>query len=154
MNIPPKLSEDLLDAWLNISSKLWNERMTKYLSYNQAIICRLLYAQRVANPEKPYLSMKQLCDETGILKSQMNKILTDLEEVKLIERERSATDKRIINIRLIDANIDLYKKEHINIARLINKIIENIGIERSEEAIEILNMIATEISKINVEGND
>ena len=154
MNIPTQLSEDLLDAWLNVSSKLWNERMTKYLSYNQAFICRLLYAQRDANPQEPYLSMKQLCDETGILKSQMNKILTDLENVKLIVRERSETDKRIINIRLIDDNIDLYKKERLNIARLMNKIVEHIGIERSEEAIEIFNIIANEISRINAEGNN
>lgn len=154
MDNTTKLSEDLLDAWLNISSKLWNERMTKYLSFNQAIICRLLYAKRTASPQKPYLSMKQLCDETGILKSQMNKILTELENDKLIIRERSETDKRIINIKLIDDNIELYRKEHINIARFINKIIENIGIERSKEAIEILNVIAAEINKLNMEGNN
>lgn len=154
MDNTTKLSEDLLDAWLNISSKLWNERMTKYLSFNQAIICRLLYAKRTASPQEPYLSMKQLCDETGILKSQMNKILTELENDKLIIRERSETDKRIINIKLIDDNIELYRKEHINIARFINKIIENIGIERSKEAIEILNVIAAEINKLNMEGNN
>ena len=91
MNIPPKLSEDLLDAWLNISSKLWNERMTKYLSYNQAIICRLLYAQRVANPEKPYLQVPDtiLMSNTHLDRNKQKVCQKELEETANFVKERS-----------------------------------------------------------------
>lgn len=151
MDIPVQLREDLLEAYINVSMKLWNERVVQYMPYNEALICHLLRTQQKQHPETSYLTLKQLCDATGILKSQMNKTVASLEESGLIIKERSTSDKRVVKITLNDNNIDIYRKEQENISILVEKIIEKLGIERSYEAISIFNDIASEMSHLSNE---
>lgn len=146
------LSEKLLDSWLNLSMNLWNERLVSFMSYNEALVCHLLYQKKVADPSAPYLTLMQLSSQTRILKSQMNKTITSLEQKGFIERERSETDKRIVYITLSSKNLDLYVKEHINVLRLVDEIIADLGEERSQLAIEIFDAIATKISVVMEKG--
>lgn len=154
MNIPTQLKDELLEAYIQISMKLWNERTVKFMPYNEALICHLLHARKKLHPDKPYLTMKQLCDTTGILKSQMNKTLNSLEESGLITRERSTSDKRVVKIILNDDNNEIYKKETQHISVIVNRIIARLGIERTQEAISIFNDITEEMTLISKEKNN
>ena len=90
-----QLNEVLLGAWLRISTVINNSRLVSEMSYNESLICNILYRNATEHPEHT-MTATDLCAETRILKSQMNRILTQLEEKKLITRERSSEDKRKI----------------------------------------------------------
>ena len=80
--------------------------------------------------------------ETKILKSQMNRILTQLEEKNLITRERSPQDKRKIFVRLTSEQSNAYLKQHEQILKLLDDIIEKLGEEKTLEVINSLNRIS------------
>ena len=153
MDTQNQLKDALLESYIQVSMKLWNERAVRFMPYNEALICHLLRAHKRLHPDNPYLTMKHLCDTTGILKSQMNKTLNSLEESGLIIRERSTNDKRVVKITLNDNNNDIYEKEQEHISTIVTRIINRLGTERTYEAISIFNDIAEEMSLISKEFN-
>ena len=80
------LNEELLTAWLRLTSVIDNERLVAGLSFNEAVVCNLLGRAKKA---EGYLTARDLCAQTRILKSQMNAILGSLERSGLISRRQS-----------------------------------------------------------------
>ena len=66
----------LLDAWLNLTSTLWNTRLVSSMTYNEAHVLGLLL--RHEDGPAP-MTATALIARTHLLKSQMNRILTTLE---------------------------------------------------------------------------
>ena len=65
-------SDDVLNAWLRLTTRINNPRMAGELPYNELLICGILYRnQKSSKPE--YLTATDLCGRTRILKSQMNR---------------------------------------------------------------------------------
>lgn len=120
--------DKLLDAWLNLSSTLWNTRLVSSLTYNETHIMGLLL--RCSTESNP-LTATDLIRRTRLLKSQMNKILTALEGRGYITRIRAKEDKRLIHIRLTPAGRAAYLEEHKGIEALLRQLIEKIGAERA-----------------------
>lgn len=136
-----QLNEVLLGAWLKISTAINNSRLVSAMSYNESLICNILYRNATENPDNA-LTATDLCEETKILKSQMNRILTQLEEKSLITRERSAEDKRKIFVRLSTEQSNAYLKQHEEILKLLDGIIDKLGKEKTLEVVETLNIIS------------
>ena len=136
-----QLNEVLLGAWLKISTAINNSRLVSEMSYNESLICNILYRSATEHPELT-LTATDLCAETKILKSQMNRILTQLEEKNLITRERSTLDKRKVYVRLTNEQSNAYLKQHEQILKLLDNIIEKLGEEKTLEVIEALNGIS------------
>lgn len=142
------LSERLLDSWLHLSMDLWNERFVSELSYNESLVCHLLYKQKVEHPDNPALTLMQLSHKTGILKSQMNKTLTALDEKGFITRRRSLEDKRIVYITLKEDNLTTYHIQHDEILKVVDQVVAKLGEDRTEQAITIFNDIGSQIVEI------
>lgn len=140
-------NERLLGAWLKISTVINNSRLVSEMSYNESLICNILYRNAMEHPEQ-LLTATDLCTETKILKSQMNRILTQLEEKKLITRERSSEDKRKVFVRLNEDQSNTYIKQHAQILKLLDDIIERLGEEKAIEITEALNGISDVASEI------
>ena len=136
-----QLNEVLLGAWLKLSTAINNSRLVSEMSYNESLICNILYRSATEFPDKA-LTATDLCEETKILKSQMNRILTQLEDKKLITRERSKQDKRKVFIRLTTEQSNAYLKQHEQILKLLDSIIEKLGEEQTKEVIRALNGIS------------
>lgn len=136
-----QLNEVLLGAWLKISTVINNNRLVSEMSYNESLICNILYRNSTEQPELT-MTATDLCAETKILKSQMNRILTQLEKKELITRERSAEDKRKIYVHLTKEQSNAYLKQHEQILNLLDGIIDNIGEEKTLEIVEALNNIS------------
>lgn len=120
--------ETLLDAWLDLSSTLWNTRIVTSMTYNEAHIMGLLL--RFGSKEHP-LTATDLIRRTRLLKSQMNKILTVLEKNGYIIRSRSESDKRLIHLFLTDAGKTAYLEEHKSVEDILRQLVEKLGPERS-----------------------
>lgn len=136
-----QLNEVLLGAWLKISTAINNSRLVSEMSYNESLICNILYRNATEHPDV-LLTATDLCTETKILKSQMNRILTQLEEKNLITRERSAQDRRKVYVRLTTEQSNAYLKQHDQIITLLDDIIAKLGEEKTLEIIEVLNGIS------------
>lgn len=132
------LNETLLGAWLTLSAVLRNERFVEELSFNEAFLCGILERQRAACPDAPYLPMRDLCRETRMLKSQLNKVIMDLEEKGLATRRRLVGDRRLVYVELTQAGRALYAREHARILEIVDKVIFQLGEAESENTIACL----------------
>lgn len=131
------LSEKLLDSWLGITATVSNDRLVEGLTFNEAFVCNII--SKTINGENIIAS--KLCEKTGIQKSQMNKILNSLEKKKLIVKERSSIDKRNINIKLNLENISIYDKAHKKSISVVKGIIDEIGVNKTLDLINLINEV-------------
>lgn len=141
------INERLVAAWLKITSVLMDHRMVKSMSFNEAFVCNLLN-RRMSEANNAPVTATWLCEETGMLKSQMNKTLNMLEEKKLIVRERSKQDRRKVYIYLQEKNIGIYRKEHEEVLNFVKCLQEQAGADKVEELIERMYELADIIKKI------
>ena len=134
------LSETLLSAWLRISTSINNSRIVSKLTYNESLVCNILYRNQKTADVVP-MTATLLCQKTKMLKSQMNRTLNHLEAKEMIRRERSSLDKRIVHITLNPEALKDYEKQHESIIAILNKIIAELGYEQAVETISILENI-------------
>ncbi len=134
-------NERLLDSWLRLSTSIMNPRVVSSMSYNESLVCNVLYRQHCNGG--PRLTATDLCNETKILKSQMNRILTSLEDREIIKKERSSSDKRLIYLALNEDKLDVYLEQHARILELLDSIIKKLGPEKTAQAIEMFDEIST-----------
>ena len=136
-----QLYEKLLSSWVRLSTAVVNNRVVTNMSYNESLVCHVLYENTLA--EKPQeLTATDLCEKTHFLKSQMNRILTSLENKNIITRIRSLKDKRQINIALNMDHAGLFKTQHEHIIKLIETIVDRIGLDTTKDAIRIFDIIS------------
>jgi len=130
--------DKLLDAWLNLTSTLWNTRIVSSMTFNEChILGILLRRSKDAVPQ----TATDLIARTHLLKSQMNKVLTTLESKGYITRSRAAKDKRLMYIRLTEEGQSAYLFEHARINAFLDKIINRVGETRAGTVADELNAI-------------
>ena len=132
-----EVKERLLTSWLMMITAVDSERIPTQLPYNEAVVCNVLYT----NPDKE-ITATDLCNMTKIMKSQMNRILTNLEDKKLIERVRSCEDKRNVIVRLIEQEDSVYIRQHEKTLKYVEYLINKVGIEKAEDIIQLFTSIA------------
>ena len=81
-------------------------------------------------------------DESSGEYEQIHMCMQQLEDKNLITRERSAQDKRKIFVRLTTEQSNAYLKQHAQILKLLDDIIEKLGEEKTLEIIDTLNGIS------------
>ncbi len=140
------LNEKLLTAWLTLSSVVNNERIVSTIPYNEAHVCNLLYCQRRDAPGE-YLTATDLCARTRILKSQMNKVLTSLENKGMIERLPVPEDRRKAYTRLREDNLDQFEAVHARSIALVDHAVGQLGEETAKVALDLLTRIAAYVDE-------
>lgn len=118
----------LLSAWLSLDSTLWNTRLVVELTYNEAHVLGILYRHR--EDEVP-MTATDLTRRTHLLKSQMNRVLTGLEQAGRIVRTQAESDKRLRYITLTPSGEAAYLRERERANDFIAPLIARIGIERA-----------------------
>lgn len=132
------LSEELLTTWLRMTSVIDNQRLVAGLTFNEAVVCSLLDR---AGQSGGYLTARDLCAETRILKSQMNAILRSLEQKGLISRCQSAKDKRQVEVRLLPEGAASYAASHQQVIQLIDRLISSVGEKQIRQLIPLLHQV-------------
>lgn len=151
VRITDSLKEEVLSSWLNLSANLWNKRIVQELSYNESFVCNLLARKKRFYPDDPCMTAKELCAVTKLLKSQMNKILVDLEEKGIIERTRSDSDRRLVFVRLTDIGQEFYDRMHLRILNVVSQVIDRLGSDRAKSLAEMMNETAQVMNSIEKE---
>lgn len=132
------LSEELLTTWLRMTSVIDNQRLVAGLTFNEAVVCSLLDR---AGQSGGYLTARDLCAVTRILKSQMNAILRSLEQKGLISRCQSAKDKRQVEVRLLPEGAASYAASHQQVIQLIDRLISSVGEKQIRQLIPLLHQV-------------
>ena len=130
------ISENLLSAWLRLSTSVVNSRVVSELSYNESLVCNVLYNTLKKEPKR-LLTATDLCNTTKMFKSQMNRTLNHLEAKNIITRIRSSKDKRQVFVKFNLDAADLYLKQHQKILDLVDNIIAHIGPQKAEDTIQL-----------------
>lgn len=136
-----KKNEKVLDAWLEMTTVINNERITEDLPYNESMICRYLYQNQNKN-----ITATDLCGWMRMQKSQMNRTLTAMEKKNLITRIRSQEDHRQIFVTLNASMMQVYQDQHEKIIQIVDGIFKKVGYDKQEEVINLFNLI-TETAK-------
>lgn len=135
--------DKLLDAWLNLTSTLWNTRLVVSMPYNEAHVLGLLL-RHCGEP----MTATDLIHRTHLLKSQMNKLLTSLEGKGFITRIRATEDKRRIEIRITPEGIVAYREEHKRVDAILLQLTDRISTQRALQLADDLNGIITVLDDI------
>ena len=133
----------LLDAWLSLTSTLWNTRLVTSMTYNEAHVLGLL----LQHQDEP-MTATGLIARTHLLKSQMNKLLTSLEGKGFITRARALEDRRRVEIRLTPEGEAAYREEHSDVDAILARLIERIGEERALHIAGEINAVITALDDI------
>lgn len=134
--------ESLLDAWISLTTIINNDRLVSVLPYNEAVVCRILL-QHVDED----ITATELCKVMNMQKSQMNHTLAAMEHKKLIVRKRCTSDKRRIFIRLNEAEMDVYNRQHAQVMQIVENLIATLGEEQTKQVIKLLRVLADTADK-------
>lgn len=140
-----EINEELLEAWLQLTSSINKDKIVSNLPFNETLICRILYQNKGKE-----ITATDLCALTKMQKSQMNRTLTSMEDKNLIHRERSKKDKRQIFVILNEKQEKLYKDQHDNILKLIDKLVDRVGMDKAKKTLELFKLIS-HIAKEEIE---
>ncbi len=142
-----EIGEQLIKAWLNLSSTVWNRRVVSYMTFNEMSVCSLLKYQMDEDPQNR-LTATDLCEKTRLFKSQMNKVLNTMETRGLIKRVRSDKDKRFVYIELTEEGVKQYLKEHEEIMTTIDSLVDAVGEDMAVKATDAVNKFADELKRL------
>jgi DNA-binding MarR family transcriptional regulator len=144
-------AEEILSAWLRLSNNVCNDRFVKHLTYNESLVCNIIYNQLKKYPDK-FLTATDLCKQTRLIKSQMNRTINELEKKGLIVREQSLTDKRKLYVKFQESTLPEYEKSHNEILKIVDAIMEEVnkkfGRDITSEMIDIFYAISSSAKKI------
>lgn len=130
------LQEDLVMSWIKITGILKNNRITKYLSYNEAIIMLFAYNEYKTNGRG--ISFKQLVLSTKMMKSLVNRTVNSLKDRGLVTISSDENDKRSCIISIAADKLDVFLAVHSQSLALSEKIISVIG---EDDARAFLGMV-------------
>ena len=116
-----ELNEQILDAWIHLTTAINNERIVSEMPLNEALICRILYKK-----QKSEITATDLCAWTKMQKSQMNRTLMNMEKKNWIQRQRSKKDRRQILIALNEEKMRAYQEQHEHVLNIVSKLVERI----------------------------
>lgn len=144
-----EMHELLLNSWLRLSTSINNARLVSEMTFNESLICNILY-NHAKSADDDIITATDLCNMTNMLKSQMNRTLNQLAKKNMITRERSTEDKRQIIITMNLEQCQLYEEQHRKILRILDAVIVNLGVEKTQQTIDTLNQISDIANHLNL----
>ena len=133
-------AELILKSWVSLSAILKNNRITKGLQYNEAIVMMLLY-NRYKEDGMGLISIKEITSSTKMLKSLVNRTINSLEEKQLLKRCECDGDRRVQYVQCVEDKLDLFLNVHNQSLTLAENIIKIIGKEDAQAFIRIVKKI-------------
>ena len=107
----------------------------------------ILHENAVEHPEEK-ITATDLCEKTNMQKSLMNRTLNSLEEKGLIFRKRSEKDKRQVFVSMNMENAEVYERQHKNILRVVDEIVEKVGKEKADEIVSLFTLISNKAKEV------
>lgn len=140
------LQEKMLNAWITINSQLKDSRITDTLTYNEAIVMKIVYGNYIADGVGKTWT-QSLIKSTNFLKSLMNRTINSLCSQNYLKKQREG---RNTYVYLVEERIPDFLSVHNNSLKIAKKIIDEIG---EADAINFIR-IGEKISKMSFDFNE
>ncbi len=135
-----QLLEDVIVSWVRLTGLLKNTRLTRGMIYNEAIIM-LIVNRKYEMDGVGLVSFREIVNETGMLKSLVNRTIESLVRQNLLERSDGETDRRTTFVRPVPENLAAYLEVHKATIEMVNELVEIIGEEDARAFIRISEKI-------------
>lgn len=132
--------EQLVRAWIKLSGILKNTRITKGLMYNEATVMLLLY-NRYQSDGMGLISIKEITQETKMLKSLVNRTVNSLEKKELLQRCEGTGDRRMAYVRCVAEKLPVFLAVHNASLSLAKGLIQIVGKRDAEAFVRIVKKI-------------
>ena len=134
------IEERMIDAWVLLASTIKENRFLDDFSFNEMMVLGIVYKHK-------NISFTNLCKETAMLKSLLNRTLTSLIDKNILEMKAFEGDKRKKIISFKDDKYDVYLKEHEKLVKVMTSIKNKIGLKKTEQLVESLNTLGNVIKE-------
>ncbi len=129
------LEEKLIDVWIELTAKIKNNRITKSISYNEAVILNLVYNSYL---KESGVYIQEILKKTKMLKSLCNRTLNQLLAKDFIYR-RNIKNQGIIYFNPVKEQE--YLRIHQETLNYIAPIIDILGENDTREFIRIISKL-------------
>ncbi len=127
------LRERLLSAWIGINGFFKDSRMTQELTYNEAVVMKLVYDQYRADGVGR-VPLRSILKRTNMLKSLANRTIDSLCAQGYLVKERSG---RALSLRLAPQRLADFLAVHQRPLALAQAVIDAIGPEDADRFVRI-----------------
>ena len=136
-----ELTERLLEAWIGINGMLKDSRITRDLTYNEAIVMKLVYSRFQADGTGR-TAVRYIREQTNMLKSQMNRTINALCDQGYLCKERDPEDLRSLFVRPVPERMPDFLSVHTQSLELAQRIIAIIGEDDAEAFVRMYGKLA------------
>ena len=135
------LQNNLILSWVKLSGIIKNSRITSGLKYNEAIVMLSIYSRYLLDGEG-FTSVQDIIKETGMLKSQANRTLSELEKQGLITFAQGIKDRRTKFVKCVKEKLEVFLAVHNSSVKVAENIIGIIGKDDTETFIKIVKKLS------------
>ena len=135
------LQNNLILSWVKLSGIIKNSRITSGLKYNEAIVMLSIYSRYLLDGEG-FTSVQDIIKETGMLKSQANRTLSELEKQGLITFAQGIKDRRTKFVKCVKEKLEVFLAVHNSSVKVAENIIGIIGKDDTETFIQIVKKLS------------
>lgn len=139
-------SEEVITAWISLTSIIKNNRIMKEYGYNESITLNLVY-QAYKKGEDIYL--QEIIRKTKMLKSLTNRTINRLIEKGFVYRKKDANSNRQM-ICFVPAKENDYLVMHKSTLNKVNKILEILGEKDALDFIRISQKITNSYNELDL----
>ena len=135
------LQERLLEAWIGLNGMLKNTRVTSQLTYNEAIVMKIVYDQ-YQQDGAGLTPVSRIVRETNMLKSLVNRTVTSLCALGYLRRERGTRDGRKLFVYPVAERLPDFLAVHQHSLKLAQDIIAVVGEEDAERFVAMYEKLS------------
>ena len=149
MEMHQTMQEELLQSWMAMEVCIRGNRLLSEFSMNEMMVCNVLYRQMQLGGAP--VTATDLCQQTQLLKSQMNRLLSGMEYDGLIRRERNPADKRESYVYLREEAVPRYLKEHSHVLNIVAAVCSALGEEDTRSLTALMGKAARTVNELKEE---
>ena len=131
------LEENMLDAWIGARGMLKNSKITKSLTYNEAMVMKIVYDQ-YRQDGVGRTAVSTIVRRTNMLKSLVNRTINALCQRDCLRRERGEEDGRNLFVYPVEERLGEFLSVHQQSLTLARRIVDVIG---EEDAAAFVRMV-------------
>lgn len=115
------------------------------------VLHQIFHLSERAGPEKPGAKITDLSVAAEMSKPAISQMLNSLEKKELIERIMAKSDHRVVYVRLTKVGRTQLEKTHERLSELMDRIIEELGVEDAMELTRLFNKLYDILEKVHNE---
>lgn len=136
-----ELRERMLGAWIEVNGMLKDSRITRDLTYNEAIVMKLVYDQYRCDGTGR-VAVGRIAREANMLKSLVNRTVGALCGRGYLLRERGERDGRTVFVRPVEDRLEDFLAVHRRSLALVQQIIDVVGREDAESFVRMAEKLS------------